>query len=180
VENACNELQSIRREKLDMLYEFRNEKRLLENDIQSTRKNISDLKEAQRQMQQTFDNLLYRTNNLRSRAESLQQFIARFKRTNKDYVKIREVAEDYIRSVLAEEDKSKLLSVALNSVVEVLRQNPDLCASVVFNDNNNENKHEYQNSLLILAKSFFNTFVNQTVGDTMNTLEAEETEDTEE
>src|SRR5919108_906673 len=72
VENARNELQSIKQEKQKVLYEFQNQKRLLVNDIQSTKKNISDLKEAQGQIQQTFDFLIYRTTNLQSRAESLQ------------------------------------------------------------------------------------------------------------
>jgi hypothetical protein len=173
-------------------------------------------------MQQMFDNLLYRTNNLRSRAESIQQFVVRFKRTNKDYLKIREVAEDHIKSVLAEEDKTKLLSIALNSVVEVLRQNPDMCANVVFNndgngnnnngngsngygndsgddiigygdpttspiavyngsmppnantDNNYNSTDEYQKGLLTLAKSVFNTFVNQITNQTLVTLETAE------
>src|SRR5919201_4685654 len=58
VEEARNELQSIRREKLDMLYQLRNEKRLLENDIQSEKKNLSELKEARDQMQQSFDTLV--------------------------------------------------------------------------------------------------------------------------
>ena len=38
-------------------------------------------------MQQTFDTLLYRTTNLQNRAESIRQFIARFKRTNMNYLK---------------------------------------------------------------------------------------------
>src|SRR5918912_1432227 len=115
---ARNELQSIRREKLDMLYQLRNEKRLLENDIQVAKKNLSDLKEAQGQIQRTFDFLIHKTANVKNKYESAQQIAAKFRRTNKNYVKIKKVAENHINSVLAQEDKAKLLSIALNSVVE--------------------------------------------------------------
>ena len=197
---ARNELQSIRREKLDMLYQLRNEKRLLENDIQVARKNQSDLREAQDQMQQSFDTLVNRVNNATYRAESIQQFVLKLKRTNKDYVKVKEVAENYINAVLSGEGNTRLLSAALESVIASLKQDPNACANLVFADNNNENNgggiappdtnanasannnidNEYQKGILMLAKNFFNTFVNQTTNQTMSTLEIEEAEDTEE
>ena len=219
VEKARNELLATRQERREVLYEFRNEKRILDNDIQVAKKNILDLREAHRQMQQSFDTLLHKVNNATYRLNSIQQFVLKLKRTNKDYVKVKEVAEDHIRSVLTEEGIMKLLSIAVNSVVEALRQNPDMCANVVFNDNNNNNgsdgedgdivvsygdprissiavynggvarntnasannnTDEYQKGILMLAKNLFNTFMNQITNQTMNTLEAEETEDTEE
>ena len=155
---------------------------------------------------------------------------AKFRRTNRNYVKVKKVAEDHINSVLAQEDKAKLLSIALNSVVEAFRQNPDACANVVFTDNNgnnrnnngsgigigssdeygdvaetssssisfynggvppntnanvnnyNNNTDEYRRGILMLAKNLFNTFMTQTVNQTMDTLEEEgmEAEDTKE
>jgi hypothetical protein len=141
LEAARNEFLATRREKLDMLYQLRNEKRLLENDIQSEKKNLSDLKEAQGQIQRTFDFLIHKTANVKNKYESAQQIAAKFRRTNKNYVKIKEVAEDHINSVLVQEDKAKLLSIALNSVVEAFRQNPDACANVVFTDNNGNNRN---------------------------------------
>ena len=162
----------------------------------SEKENLSDLGEAQDQIQQTFNTLLYRTTNLQSRAKSIQQFVVRFKRTNKDYVKVKEVAEDHIRSILTEEGIMKLLSAALNAVVEALRQDPNACANLVFADNNNENNggmapntntnanastntntDEYRNGILMLAKNLFNAFVTQGTDHTLNKLESESTEE---
>src|SRR5919197_203667 len=61
VEEARNEFLTIQQEKQKVLYEFQNQKRLLVNDIQSTKKNVSDLKEAQGQIQRTFDFLIHKT-----------------------------------------------------------------------------------------------------------------------
>ena len=74
-----------------------------------------------------------------------------------------------------------LLTLALDSVIKALRENPDSCANVIFanntnnnNDNNNGNDNnntdEYRNGLLVLMKSFFQTFVNQAVNQTMATM----------
>jgi uncharacterized protein (DUF3084 family) len=68
VEEGRNELQSIKKEELKVVYESRNEKRLVDNGIQIARKNLADLQEAESQMQQTFDALVYRVNNIRYRA----------------------------------------------------------------------------------------------------------------
>src|SRR5919197_5415452 len=133
VEAARNELHVTQQEKRNVLYQLRNEKRIIDNDTQAAKKNLSDLKEACNQMQQTFDTLLHQVNNATYRLNSIQQFVLKLKRTNKDYVRVKEVAEDHIRSVLTEEGIMKLLSIAVNSVVEALRQNPDMCANVVFN-----------------------------------------------
>jgi hypothetical protein len=135
----------------------------------------------------------------------------KLKRTNKDYVKVKEVAENQIRSVLAEEGKMKLLSIAVDSIIESLRQTPDAYPNLILTDDNNENNgdgngndstsyvneydgdnggdddyvtpnanDEYRQEILMLARNFFNTFMTQTVNHTMNKLEADTTEETEE
>jgi hypothetical protein len=199
VEAAHNELHVTQQEKRNVLYQLRNEKRIIENDIQVARKNLSDSREACDQMQQSFDTLVDKVNNATYRANSIQQFVLKLKRTNKDYVKVKEIAENYINAVLSEEGNTRLLSAALESVIASLKQEPNACTNLVFADNNNENNgggiapntnanasannntdNEYQKGILMLAKNFFNTFVNQTTNQTMSTLETEEAEDTEE
>src|SRR5919201_6515487 len=139
VENARKEFLAIQQEKREMLYQARNEKRIIDNDTQAAKKNLSDLREAQDQMQQTFDTLLHKVDNATYRLNSIQEFVLKLKRTNKDYVRVKEVAEDSIRSVLVEEGIMKLLSAALESVISSLKEDPNACANLIFADNNNEN-----------------------------------------
>jgi len=76
---------------------------------------------------------------LQNQKHQLEQFALRFKNSNKKYLKVKDVAEEHVNRLLAEQES--LLDLALNAVIEALTMNPDTYA-VIYNskyDNNNDN-----------------------------------------
>ena len=75
----------------------------------------------------------------------LEQFVSRFRNTNRRYLKIKSIAEEYVNKLLA--DQEPLLDLALNSVIEALRMAHDRYAIIyntkydnsIFASNNNNN-----------------------------------------
>ena len=62
------------------------------------------------------------TDQLFNERSELQQFVSRFKNSNKRYIQIKRITE-VIDRLLAE--RKSLLTLALVAVIEVLRMNPD-------------------------------------------------------
>ena len=58
----------------------------------------------------------------------LQQFVSRFKNSNKRYLQIKSIAEEVVDRLLAE--RKSLLTSALVAVIEALRMNPDRYAVI--------------------------------------------------
>jgi hypothetical protein len=58
-----------------------------------------------------------------------------FKSNNEEYLKIKQEAEEKVKSVLT--DSKLLLQFALASVIEALRRKPETCNSVLYNISNN-------------------------------------------
>jgi hypothetical protein len=73
--------------------------------------------------QQNFDTLADKICDLQNQKHQLEQFVLRFKNSNKKYLKIKSIAEEIVNRLLAEEEP--LLDLALKAVVEALRMNPD-------------------------------------------------------
>jgi hypothetical protein len=118
----------------------------------------------------------------------------RFRISNKKYLKIKSIAEEHVNRFLTEQDG--LLTSALLAVVESLRLNPDRYA-IIYNtkyDNKdggsstavveapyssssssspypksyqNHYYDEYQEGILEIAKTFFNSLLNQLVDKTL-------------
>jgi chorismate mutase len=63
------------------------------------------------------------TDQLFNERSELQQFVSRFKNSNKRYIQIKRITEEVIDRLLAE--RKSLLTLALVAVIEVLRMNPD-------------------------------------------------------
>ena len=68
----------------------------------------------------------------------IEQFVFRFKNSNKKYLKIKGVAEEYVNRLLTEQET--LLDLALKAVIEALRMTPDRY-KIIYNSkyDNNDN-----------------------------------------
>jgi transposase len=187
-EEARNELQAVQQETEKMQHDYQYQKWLSEKDLQAVKQNILDLNNAQEQTQKTFDITVNKASKIREQMERTQRYVTRYQHTNRKYHQIKAIVEDQVTKMLNVEvpngyglNGKTLLTLALDSVIKALRENPDSCANVIFanntnnnNDNNNGNDNnntdEYRNGLLVLMKSFFQTFVNQAVNQTMATM----------
>ncbi|HET7391861.1 MAG TPA: hypothetical protein VFJ51_13650 [Nitrososphaeraceae archaeon] len=62
--------------------------------------------------------------------DQLQQFVFRFRNSDRWYLKIKSIAKEVVNGLLTEQDT--LLDLALNAVIEALRMNPDRYA-IIYN-----------------------------------------------
>jgi hypothetical protein len=70
-----------------------------------------------------FDTLADNICNLQDQKHQLEQFVFRFKNSNKKYLKVKSIAEEVVNRLLTEQES--LLDLALNAVIEALRMNPE-------------------------------------------------------
>ena len=73
--------------------------------------------------------------NLYNEKERLDAIVTGFKSNNEDYLKIKHAAEENVISVLT--NSKILLRFATASVIESLRNNPELCNFVLYDMSNN-------------------------------------------
>jgi hypothetical protein len=73
--------------------------------------------------------------NLYNKKTRLEALVTGFKSNNEEYLKIKQTVEEKVKSVLT--DSKLLLQLALASVIEALRRNPETCNSVLYNISNN-------------------------------------------
>ena len=74
--------------------------------------------------QQNVDTLSERISKLYNEKQRLEQFVSRFKNTNRIYLKIKSIVREQVNGLLAEEEHKPLLNLALSAVVEALMVNP--------------------------------------------------------
>jgi hypothetical protein len=117
----------------------------------------------------------------------IEQFVFRFKNSNKKYLKIKGVAEEDVNRLLTEQET--LLDLALKAVIEALRMTPDRY-KIIYNSkyDNNDNifdssttpsampsspipqnyyYNKYSEGILEIAKGFLNILLNQLVDKTL-------------
>ena len=87
-------------------------------------------------LHQNIDTLQNDIDHLFNERRQLQQFVSRFKNSNKKYLKIKDVAEEHVNRLLTEQEP--LLDLALKAVIEALRMNPDRYA-VIYNSKYDDN-----------------------------------------
>jgi hypothetical protein len=68
--------------------------------------------------------------NLCNEKERLEAIVTGFKSNNEDYLKIKEAAEENVKSILT--NTKLLLKFAILSVIESLRINPELCNFILY------------------------------------------------
>ena len=124
--------------------DIRYQKRMAAIDLQNIRINISDLTQTRDQLQQTVDGLGEEMMNRSNENKRLEEFAYRFKMSNENYLKIKDVAKEHLTNLLtnAEPDKKALLQIALNSIVLALNAIP-YRYEIIFNSNSMSIKKVY-------------------------------------
>jgi hypothetical protein len=176
-ENLTYEHQSLSYQNQELVREIQNNKRSFENQSRAMQEHIASLFKVSEQQQQNVDTLSERILGLANQKQSLEEFVYKFRNTNKKYLKIKSVAEEHVNKLLTQTEQDKkalLLSIALQSVILALRESPDRYNIIFSNNNNyNNNNNEYEEGILAIAQTFFKNLLNQSVNQTMATLEAE-------
>jgi chromosome segregation ATPase len=126
--------------------QYQNQK--LERDLQVIQRQIAELTEVENMHQQNVDTLQDDIEHLYNEKSELQQFVSRFKNSNKRYIQIKRIAEEVVDRLLKE--RKWLLSSALVAVVEALRMNPDRYA-VIYNSKYDNNDNILTNSTMAAA-----------------------------
>jgi hypothetical protein len=98
------------------------------NQIETQRKALTSYRASSIRERRQIENL----NNEKARLETL---VTQFKSNNEEYLKIKQTAEEKVKSVLIE--GKILLKFATFSVIESLRTNPELYNFVIYNNSNN-------------------------------------------
>src|SRR6188472_1378008 len=111
--------QSLQKQVQDLKYQ--NQK--LERDLQVRKKQMLDLTEVEIMHRRNVDTLQNDVDRLLNEWRQLQQFVSRFKNSDKRYLQIKDAAEEQVNRLLREEES--LLDLALKAVIEALRMNPD-------------------------------------------------------
>jgi chromosome segregation ATPase len=163
---------------------YQNQK--LERDLQVRRRQIIELTEVENMHQHNIDSLQNDIAHLYNERSELQQFVFRFKNSDKRYLQIKIIAEQVVDILLAE--RKSLLTSALIAVVEALRMNPDrypVIYDIKYDNNNsildnitpststsikphqNHYYNVYHEGILEIAKGFLNILLNQVVDKTM-------------
>ena len=131
--------QTLQNQVQDLKYQ--NQK--LERELQVRKKQMLDLTDVENMLHHNVDTLQNDIDRLLNERRQLQQFVFRFKNSNEKYLKIKDVAEEHVNSLLTEEES--LLDLALNAVVEALRMNPDRYA-IIYNSKNDNNDNIFDSS----------------------------------
>src|SRR5215204_1415345 len=98
------------------------------NKIETQRKALTSYRVSSIRERRKIENL----NNEKARLEAL---VTQFKSNNEEYLKIKQTAEEKVKSVLIE--GKILLKLATFSVIESLRSNPELYNFIIHNNSNN-------------------------------------------
>jgi hypothetical protein len=87
--------------------------------------------------------------NLYNKKTRLEAIVTGFKSSNKEYLKIKQEAEENVKNVLT--DSKLLLQFALVSVIESLRTNPELYNFVIHDNSNNDTISYGSNYLSLMS-----------------------------
>jgi endonuclease III-like uncharacterized protein len=115
----------------------------LEKELQPRRRQIAELTEVENMHHQNIDTLQNDIDRLFNERRQLQQFVLRFKNSDKRYLQIKGIAEEVVDRILKE--RKSLLTSALIAVVEALRMNPDRYA-VIYNSKYDDNDSIFDSS----------------------------------
>jgi len=117
------ELQDQHKSLQNKVQDMQCQKQELERQLQVINNRILQLVDVEKMHQRNFDTLADKICYLQNQKHQLEQFVFRFKNSNKKYLKIKSIAEDHVNGLLTDEES--LLDLALKAVIEALRMNPD-------------------------------------------------------
>jgi hypothetical protein len=133
------------------------------------------------EQQQNVDTLSERIEKLYNKEQKQKLVVSKFGDTNKKYRKIKNIVKEHVDELLkqTEQNQKAVLSIALISIIQALKDNPDKY-NVIFNNNNT---NECQQELVAIGQTFYRNLVDEHVSQTMALLESKaesESEDIEE
>jgi chromosome segregation ATPase len=160
------------------------QKQELERDVRIVNSRITELTDVEKMHRRNFDTLADKICDLQNQKHQLEQFVSKFKNSNKQYLKIKSIAEEVVKRLLTEQES--LLDLALKAVVEALRMGPNT-HEIIFNNSKYDNDgivfdksgnttsetyqehyyNKYHEGLVELAKGFLKILLNQLVDKTM-------------
>jgi len=157
------------------------QKQELQRALHVINSRIIQLADVEKMHQQNFDTLADNICDIQNQKHQLEQFVFRFKNSNKKYLKVKSIAEEHVNRLLIEEET--LLDLALKAAIEALRMNPDrykiIYDSKYDSDDNVSTSaftkpqdyyyDKYHEGLVESAKGFLKLLLNQLVDKTMVT-----------
>ena len=93
------ELQGQYQSLQNKVWRMEHRKQELERDCQAIQRETVELTQTHNMLQRNFDALAYNVNDLYNEKDQLEQNVFRFKSTNKNYLKIRDVAEQIVNKL---------------------------------------------------------------------------------
>jgi nucleoid-associated protein YejK len=87
----------------------------LEKELQARKRQIAELTEVENMHRYNIDTLQNDIDHLFNERSQLQQFVSRFRNSDRRYLQIKDVAEEHVNRLLTEEP---LLDLALKAVIE--------------------------------------------------------------
>ena len=115
----------------------------LNNQIATTSRTLASFRISYERERREIENLC----NEKAKLESI---VIEFKNNNEEYLKVKQAAEEKVKSVLT--TGKILLKFATASVIESLKRNPELC-NILLNDVSDNNTASYGSSRLSLISS---------------------------
>ncbi|HEY6883430.1 MAG TPA: hypothetical protein VI278_05265 [Nitrososphaeraceae archaeon] len=166
------------------------QKQKLERDLQVIQRQIMESTEVENMHQHNVDTLQNDIEYLYNERSQLEQFVSRFKNSDRKYLEIRGIAEQIVNRLLAEQ--GALLTSAIMAVIQALRENPNR-HDIIFDTSEignglgsgcgnitssflspsypstyqNHYSNEYLEGLLEVARVFFNVLLNNLTEKTM-------------
>jgi hypothetical protein len=128
---------------------YQNQK--LERDLQAVQRQIVDLTETEVLYSSNCKTLQNEIEHLYDEKCQLEQFVSRFRNSNKKYLKIKSIAEEHVNSMLAQQEP--LLDLVLNAVIEALRMAQDRYA-IIYNNRYDDNDNVFNNNSSAAATSY--------------------------
>ena len=158
------ELQSQYQSLQNKVWGVQRRKQELERDCQAIQRQTIELTDTENTLQQNFDSLTEKVDDLYNEKSRLEQYVFRFKNGNRKYLEIRGIAEEIVNRLLAE--RGPLLTSVIIAVIQALRVNPDKYA-IIFGNTKDDKNNEYLEALREVASSFLKALLNQMVDKTM-------------
>ena len=155
-----DKVQGLQNKFQDIQYKIQGSERHLQY-IQQQIMKATDVENMHHHNIATLGDKLY---NLQNEIHHTEQFVSRYKNTDKKYLKIKSIAEQIVNRLLTEQ--GPLLTSVIIAVVQALRVNPDKYA-IIFGDSEYDNNSEYHEGLLEVASSFLKMLSWQMVDKTM-------------
>ena len=148
------------------VWRIEHRKQELERDCHAIQRETVELTQTHNTLQQNFDTLTEKVNDLYNEKCQLEQFVSRFKNGNRAYLEIKSIAEQIVYGLLAEH--RALLTSAIIAAVHALRENPDRCAIIFDNSKyDDSSNNEYLEALRQVASSFLKVLSSQMLDNTM-------------